>query len=114
MSVGGQTSNVTIDQKLTDLAVEIREWSYKVRNLNTEINSGGQGLQVMQNLGYQGAANPGNPGSMTDAAYALQILAYFMDIAGVYYGNVQFGGAGGTGAVALNHDNVLSPMWAGR
>lgn len=114
MSVGGQTSNVTIDQKITDLAVEIREWAYKVNNLNTEINGSNQGIQVLQSLGYQGAANPANPGGVTDAQYAQTLIAYFMDIAGVYYGNVQYGGSGGSGAVKFNHDNALAPMWAGR
>lgn len=114
MSVGGQTSNVTVDQKLTDLAVDLRDWCQRAANLDTEINGGGQGLQVLETLGYQGAANPNNPGNMTDAQYAQTLIAYLMDIAGVYYGNVQYGGSGGSGAVKFNHNIALAPLWAGR
>jgi hypothetical protein len=114
MSVGGQTSSASVDQRLTDLAVDLRDWCYKVTNLNTEINGGGQGLQVLETLGYQGAPNPNNPNSMTDAQYALQLIAYLSNVQGVADGTVQQGGSGGTDAIKFDFNQALSTVWAGR
>lgn len=114
MSVGSQASTATMDQNLTNFSHSLRDLCVKIKNLNTEINNQGQGLAAMQALGYSSAANPQNPGGISDSQWALNALAYLNTIAGAYFGTVQQGGTGGTGAILFNFDNALSPLWAGQ
>jgi hypothetical protein len=86
----------------------------QIRNQNTAVNNQGQGLAYMEALGYTSTADPANPSSISDAQYALNLLANLNTIGGVYYGTVQAGGSGGTGATLVNYDNILSPLWAGQ
>lgn len=112
MSVGLQFNKDQVDSKLTSLAVQMRNVMTYVGYLNTQVNGQGNGLAVLEAAGYSADANPDNPGSQSDAAYALQKLAYLNTVAGVYYGTVQQGGAGGTGAAEFDFDNALSTLWA--
>lgn len=112
MTVGTQANSQQIDARLTQLAVQMRNVMANVTYLNTQVNGQGNGLAVLEAAGYSGGGNPDNPGSMSDAAYALQKLAYLSTLSGCYYGTVQQGGAGGTGAVEFDFDNALSTLWA--
>lgn len=106
MSVGVQTSNVGIDQSLTDLAVGVRNVMAKIARLNTLVTNGvvGDALTTLEGMGY-------NP---TDAARALALIGFLNTVSGVYFGSVQQGGAGGTGASVFDFDNALSVLWAGQ
>lgn len=106
MSVGVQTSNVGIDQSLTDLAVEMRNVMAKVARLNTQVTNGvvGDALTTLEAMGY----------NSTDAAKALALIGFLNSVSEVYFGTVQFGGTGGTGAATFNADNALSVLWAGQ
>lgn len=114
MSVGGQTSKVQIDQSLTDLAVAWRLISTKSTNLLTQLASSGDMHGTLVALGYSDSPNAANPGGVSDAAYAANLVSYMSSIAGVYFGTVQHGGTGGTGAILFNYNNALSPLWAGQ
>lgn len=112
MTVGTQANSQQIDAKLTQLAVQMRNVMTAVSYLNTQVNGQGSGLAVLEGAGYSNDANPDNPASMSDAAYALQKIAYLNTVAGCYYGTVQQGGDGGTGAATFDFDNALSTLWA--
>ena len=112
MAVGIQFNKDQVDSRLTQLAVRLRDVMADTTYLNTQVNGQGNGLAVLEAAGYSSAANPANPASMSDAAYALQKLAYLNTLAGCYLGTVQQGGTGGTGAATFNFDNALSTLWA--
>lgn len=114
MAVGQQLNKAAIDQLLTNYSTRMRSLMEDVANLSLTVNGTGQGLAVLTAMGYSGTANPANPASMSDAAYALQLLAYLNTVAGVCNGTVQAGGSGGTGAVAFNYNSALSVLWAGQ
>jgi len=114
MSVGLQLNQAAMDQLLTNYAQQMRDLMQAVANLSLTVNGTGQGLARLEAMGYSAEANPDNPASMSDAAYALQLIAYLNTVAGVCNGTVQAGGTGGTGAVAFNYDAALSVLWAGR
>jgi len=42
------------------------------------------------------------------------MAGYMNTIAGCYYGTVQQGGSGGTGATEFNFNNALSVLWGGQ
>jgi hypothetical protein len=113
MPVGTQLSRSQVDATLTALAVRMRTLMQDVTNFSLTINGTGQGLAVLAAIGYSTDANPANPASMSDAAYALQLIAYLNTPAGVCNGTVQAGGSGGTGT-AFNYNQALSALWAGQ
>lgn len=113
MSVGAQGSSSTVDAALTNLAVGMRNTMQGIANLNTWINGQGDGLTYLAELGYSTAPSSVNPGGISDAQFALNTIAYLNTMAGVYYGTVQQGGTGGTGATTYNFNNQLSMVWGG-
>lgn len=114
IGVGTQPTNATVNNQLTAMAQQLRNLMQAAVNLSTQVNGTGQGLAFLESIGYSNAANPLNPGSISDAEYALQLIAYFNTIAGVYDGSVQQGGSGGTGAVDFNFNNALAVLWNGQ
>jgi hypothetical protein len=100
MSVGNQPTSGQLDSQMTGLANNLRKIMGQIRDLNTEINGNAATLET---AGYDSA----------DAAEFLQLLAYFNTISGVYYGAVQAGGSGGSGAIDFDYDSALSVLWAG-
>jgi hypothetical protein len=114
MPVGTQPTNATIDNQLTAMSLQLRNLMQAAVNLSTQVNGTGQGLAVLEGYGYSSAANAGNPGDISDASYALQMIAYLNTVAEVYFGNVQQGGSGGTGAVTFNFNNALAELWNGQ
>lgn len=115
MSVGNQATNTDIDNTLTNLTVNVRELMAKIVNLSTQVNGTGQGLAYLESIGYSAAANPANPGEQSDAAWALQVIAYLNTVAGCYYGTVRQGGDGSAGsATTFNFNNALAQLWQGR
>ena|ERR1700749_4115521 len=112
--VGTQPSNATINNQLTGIALQMRELMQAASNLSTQVNGTGQGLAYLEAMGFSSAANSDNPGDMSDAAWALQVIAYFNTVAGCYFGTVQQGGSGGTGASDFNFHNALASLWNGQ
>lgn len=114
MSVGTQTSAATISGNLTNISVALRNIMTQVKNLNSQVNGGGGGLAYLESIGFSSAANPNNPGGISDAQYALNLVGYLNTVCGCYMGTVQQGGSGGTGAILFNFDTAFAPLWAGQ
>ena len=107
MAVGTPLSSGQVDNILTNLAVNFRNLAQQAANLSIEINGQGTGLTVLENLGYSNTANPANPGGISDAAWALQLVNYFNTVAGVWFGTA-------TQTPAFNYNTVSAPLWAGQ
>jgi hypothetical protein len=107
MSVGNQTNKASNDASLTDLAVTMRDLMTRIKRLDTQTNGQGGGLAYLQTIGYSNAANPANPGGQSDAAWALQAIAYLNTLAGVYFGTATQGST-------FAFDNALSLLWSGQ
>lgn len=86
--VGTQPTNATINNQLTGLSLQLRNLMVQIRNLNTQVNGQGTGEAFLTGIGYSDAANPSNPGGVSDAAYASSLIAQLYVIAGLYYGVV--------------------------
>jgi hypothetical protein len=116
VSVGGQGGVSTVDNGLTNLSVGIRNLMEGVANLSTWVQGQGNGnlQQGLINLGYSTAPSAQNPGGVSDAVLATNLLGYMTTISGVYYGTVQQGGSGGTAATQFNFNTALGYLWAGQ
>lgn len=107
MSVGPVVTSGTINTSLNNLAVQVMQLMQQISNLNTQVVSGGNGLAYMEAIGYSSAANPANPGGVSDAQYALNLVGYLNTQAGVYYGTL-------TQASLFAFHNALAPMRGGQ
>lgn len=114
MPVGSAIGSDQVNNIITSLAVQLRDIMQQIHNLDLSVNGQGTGLAYLISIGYSNAANPANPGSVSDAALALSTIGYLSTVAGVYYGTVQQGGTGGAGATLFPFDKQLSQVWAGR
>lgn len=117
MAVGNQATVQQVDNVLSNLAFQLRELMHQVHDQWAFLNK--LGLTGLENLGGTGAgfgsaANPANPGSVSDAQYVLNLINYMATVQGCYAGTVQQGGSGGTGAVLFNFEDALTPLWAGQ
>lgn len=107
MSVGQAASAGTVDNALIQYSVGLRNLMQSISNLSTWINGQGNGLAYLEQLGYSSTPNAGNPGGISDAQFALNLLAYLDTVAGVYYGTA-------TQATVFNFNNELSQLWNGQ
>lgn len=104
MSVGQQPSVASLNNLLTQYAVALRDACNDIAELNTQINGQATGLAILEALQF----------TPTDAQTFLNMLAYMQNVAGVYYGTVQQGGTGGTGAILFNFHQALSQITIGQ
>lgn len=104
MSVGQQPTVGNLNGLLAQYAVQLRDVCQAINELNTQINGQNTGLATLEAIGFSAA----------DAQSFLNILAYQMNVAGVYYGTVQQGGTGGTGAIDFNFHQALSQVCIGQ
>jgi len=107
MSVGPVVTSGTVSTTLSNLAVQMRNTMQQVANLNTWVNGQGAGLAYLESIGYSSAANPANPGGVSDAQYALNLIAYLNTVAGVYFGTA-------SQATDFDFNQELSAMWGGQ
>jgi hypothetical protein len=107
MNVGGQASSGTVDATLTSLAISMRNLMTQVSNLSTWVNGQGGGLAMLEGLGYPSTGNAGNPGGISDAQLALNMIAYLNTVAEVYFGSA-------TQGTQFNFNQELSQLWAGQ
>ena len=99
MAVGNQPTAQVINSTAGRIAVTMRQVMEAARDLETQVTSlGSSGLQA---AGL----------SSGDAASLITLVNYMSTVAGCYYGTVQQGGTGGTGAITFNFDNALSALW---
>ena len=104
MAVGTALTSATINQNLSLLSVQLRDLMQQLANLSIGVNGQGTGLAALEAAGYSAA----------DANTALQLIGYMNTVAGVYFGTVQQGGTGGTGAILFNFNQALSQLWSGQ
>jgi hypothetical protein len=105
MAVGSQANQGNVNQTLTQMALSLRTVMRQVEDFGLWVNGpAGIGLAGLEGLGF----------SPADAQTVLSFCGYMQNVAGCYYGTVQQGGTGGTGAVLFNFDSALSPLWAGQ
>ena len=105
--VGSVIGSSQIDNILTSLAVNYRNLGQQAVNLSIEVTGQGAGLAYLESLGYTSAGNPANPGGISDAAWALQLVNYFDNVAGVWYGTA-------TQSSEFNYNNAVATLWAGQ
>jgi hypothetical protein len=101
MSAGNPVTAQALNQRLGQVAVQMRMVMESASDLFKVANGLGSG-------GLQAA--PIGMDSATASDYELK-SGYLNTLAGVYYGTVQQGGSGGTGASQFNFDNALSTAW---
>lgn len=107
MTVGLAVGSGQVDVNLINYAVGLRDLMQNISNLSTWINGQGNGLAFLEELGYGSTPDASNPGSVSDAQMALNLIAYLNTIAGVYYGTA-------TQGTTFNFNNELSQLWNGR
>jgi hypothetical protein len=89
MSVGNQQTKAGMDNALSSFTQQLSAICQQIRDLNTQVNGTGAGAAYLANLGYTTTANPDNPGSQSDQAWALQALAYLNNMSGVWFGTAE-------------------------
>ena len=104
MTVGNQATSAGINQSLQSYAVAVRAIMEQIKDFNTWVNGQDQGLAFIEAAGFDAA----------DAQTVLNLIGYLNTLSGVYYGTVQAGGTGGTGAIEFDYDNALSIVWGGQ
>jgi hypothetical protein len=95
MTAGQQVASTTIDNKLTTLAVALRNDCQAIANFQEYVVS--LGLAGLEAAGYSAA----------DAQTVLNIASYLNTIAGVYKGTA-------TQAAAFDFSNATCGLWAGQ
>jgi hypothetical protein len=99
---GYNTDQATINHRLGQVAVSLRDVMLAAQRFQTAIvKLGADDTARIQALIADGCS----PG---DAAQIVTDANLLGNVAGVYYGQVQQGGSGGTGAVLYNFDDALA------
>jgi hypothetical protein len=99
MSAGNPVTAQSMNARLGQVAVQMRMVMEAAADL----------FKVANGLGAGGLQAAGL--SSGDASDYETKAGYLNTLAGVYYGTVQQGGSGGTGASQFNFDNALSTAW---
>ena len=107
MPVGAAVGSDQVSNIITVLAVNMRNVMQQVANLDLAVNGQGAGLAYLESIGYSGTANPANPGGVSDAQYAQNMISYLNTVAGLYFGTA-------TQGTAFSFNQALSQMWASR
>lgn len=102
MTVGLPATAQTLNARLGQAAIAVRNAMQQASSL----------FEYQNNLGANGLEAAGL--SAQDAAAYQTLASYLSAVAGVYYGTVQQGGSGGTGAIEFDFDNALSVTWGGQ
>lgn len=105
MPVGATMGANQMNNIISSLAVNLREIMQAISDTNLSVNGQGTGSAYLQSIGYSNAANPANPGGISDAAYALNMISYLNTVAAVYFGTA-------VQTPAFNFHQQLSQMWS--
>lgn len=97
MTVGTQLTSAVVDQLITNYAVAMRDLMEAIQNLSNNVNSGGNGIAVLEAAGY----------SPTDATTAENTISVLNNVAQLYFGTVNQ-------PASFNFNNDLAPFWGGR
>jgi len=107
MPVGTQMTQQSINNSITACALTMRNVCAQIRNLSTQVNGQGNGLAMLEAIGFGSAPDPGNPGDVSDAQLAQNVIAYLNTVAGVYFGTA-------TQGTGFDFDQELSQAWGGQ
>ena len=107
MPVGATIGKDQVDNIMSSLAVQLRDVMRQIYNLNMAVNGQGAGLAYLASIGYPNTSNPANPGSVSDAQLALNMISYLNTVAGVYFGTA-------AQTPAYNFNQQLSAVWGGQ
>ena len=107
MSVGTQVTQASINGSITTCALTLRNVCQQIRNLSTQVNGQGDGLAMLEMIGFGSAPDTDNPGDVSDAALAQNMISYLNTVAGVYFGTATQGSE-------FNFDQELSQAWGGQ
>jgi hypothetical protein len=107
MPVGAAIGSSQVDNVITNLAVNLRNIMRQIANLNLAVNGQATGLAYLESIGYSPDANQANPGGISDAQYALNMIGYLNTVAAVYFGTA-------AQASEFNFDEELSQVWGGQ
>ena len=102
MTVGLPATSQNLNARLGQAAIAVRNAMQQASSL----------FEYQNNLGLTGLEAAGF--TAQDAATYQTMAGYLNTLAGVYYGTVQQGGSGGTGASDFSFDNALSVTWGGQ
>jgi hypothetical protein len=105
MAVGFSINQATINTRLGQAAVALREAMLMAQRFQIRITDLGEDEDARKNALVAMGFSP------EDAAAVVLMGQYLDNVAGVYYGIVQQGGEGGSNAVLFNFDKGLSPAW---
>jgi hypothetical protein len=83
--------------------VALRNDCDAIRNLQEQY----QNVASLVAIGYGSAANPANPGGVSDAQLALNMINYLNTVAGVYRGTA-------TQGTTFDFSNATCGLWAGQ
>jgi hypothetical protein len=104
IGVGTQPTNATINNALTGIALQMRNVVQSAANLSKQVNSTGNALDYLVACGYGSAANADNPGGISDAQLALNLLTNMETIVALATGNA-------TLTTATDFTGPLSLLW---
>lgn len=107
MPVGAVIGSGQVDNIITSLAVGMRNVMQQVVNLNLAVNGQGTGLAYLESIGYGSTANPANPGNVSDAQLAQNMIGYLNTMAAIFNGTA-------AQPSEFNFGQELSQVWAGR
>lgn len=102
MAIGIQPGASQLNSTLSSWAVQLRDLMTNINEFDTYVNS--LGVSGLESVGLSAA----------DAASFNTMVSYLSNVAGVYFGTIQQGGTGGTGAIQFNFHNALSVLWGGQ
>ena len=116
MSVGTQATVQQVNSVLTNLAIQWRELVQTTIEQWAFLNK--LGLTGLENLGgtgagFSSAANPANPGGVSDAQYVLTLIDYLATPAQVFQGT-QGQAPAGQAAADFNFQDATTVLWAGQ
>lgn len=98
MAVGNPQTIQTLNQRLGQIALQVETALQEAINLQEDVVNLGGSSGLQNSVGFAPA----------DAASFATDASYLNTVAGVYFGTVQQGGTGGTGASLFNFSNALS------
>lgn len=107
MPVGASIGSDQMNNIITSLAVDLANLMRNIAKLNLAVNGQAAGLAYLESIGYGSAANAANPGDVSDAQYALNMISFLNTVAGVYFGTA-------TQATDFDFDQELSQVWGGQ
>jgi hypothetical protein len=105
--VGTPMTSGQMDNILTSLANRYRDLSQVALDLSIQVSGQGNGLAYLESIGYASDPNPANPGGVSDAQWALNLISYFGTNAGVWFGTA-------AQASEFSFNNAVAPLWAGQ